>query len=113
LSGPGAGPIPPPASATPTWTSRPDGDPRTDRALPATISYQLEAAAGATTLVNSVELDPSQAKLRLLAPLAAPRIKAAVTQNLGKLKLLLERPVQHKDFCRGNAIGTIKANYIK
>jgi len=60
-----------------------------------------------------VELDPFQTKLRLLAPLAAPRIKAAVTQNLGKLKLLLERPVQHKDFCRGNAIGTIKANYIK
>ena len=56
----------------------------------ATISYQLEAAAGATTLVNSVELDPSPAKLRLLAPLAAPRIKAAVAQNLGKLKLVLE-----------------------
>ena len=52
----------------------------------ATISYQLEAAAGATTLVNSVELDPSQAELRLLAPLATPRIKAAVTQNLGKLQ---------------------------
>jgi uncharacterized protein YndB with AHSA1/START domain len=56
----------------------------------ATISYQLEAAAGATTLVNSVELDPSPAKLRLLAPLAAPRIKAAVAENLGKLKLVLE-----------------------
>jgi hypothetical protein len=56
----------------------------------ATISYQLEAAAGATTLVNNVELDTSQARLRLLAPLATPRIKAAVAQNLGKLKLLLE-----------------------
>jgi hypothetical protein len=56
----------------------------------ATLSYQLEAAAGAIRLVNSVELDPSRAKLRLLAPLATPRIKAAVTQNLGKLKLLLE-----------------------
>ena len=56
----------------------------------ATISYQLEAAADATTLVNNVELDTSQAKLRLLAPLATPRIKAAVAQNLGKLKLLLE-----------------------
>lgn len=63
--------------------------------------------------VNSVELDPFQTKLRLLAPLATPRIKAAVAQNLGKLKLLLERPVQHKDFCRGNAIGTDKSNYIK
>jgi len=30
------------------------------------------------------------AKLRLLAPLATPRIKAAVTQNLGKLRLVLE-----------------------
>ena len=56
----------------------------------ATISYQLEAAAGATTLVNNVELDTSQPRLRLLAPLATPRIKAAVAQNLGKLKLLLE-----------------------
>jgi hypothetical protein len=56
----------------------------------ATISYQLEAAVGATTLVNTVELDPSQPKLRLLAPLATPKIKAAVAQNLGKLKLVLE-----------------------
>ncbi len=56
----------------------------------ATISYQLEAADGATRLVNSVELDPSPARLRLLAPLAAPRIKAAVAQNLGKLRLVLE-----------------------
>ena len=52
----------------------------------ATISYVLDAAAGSTRLVNSVELDPSQPKLRLLAPVATPRIKAAVAQNLGKLK---------------------------
>jgi uncharacterized protein YndB with AHSA1/START domain len=56
----------------------------------ATISYELEAVAGATQLVNNVELDPSQAMLRLAAPLAAPRIKAAVAQNLGKLRLVLE-----------------------
>jgi len=37
-----------------------------------------------------VELDPSQAKLRLLAPLVTPRIKTAVAQNLGKLKLVPE-----------------------
>ena len=37
-----------------------------------------------------MELDPSHALLRLAAPLAAPRIKAAVAQNLGKLKLALE-----------------------
>ena len=61
----------------------------------ATISYVLDAAAGATRLVNSVELNPSQARLRILAPVVTPRIKAAVAQNLGKLKLILEdgRPV--------------------
>ena len=56
----------------------------------ATISYQLEPRAGATTLVNNVELDQPSAMLRLVAPLATPKIKAAVAQNLGKLKLLLE-----------------------
>ncbi len=56
----------------------------------ARISYLLEAAAGETRLVNTVELDPSPAALKLVAPLAAPRIKAAVGQNLGQLKLVLE-----------------------
>ena len=56
----------------------------------ATISYELKAMAGATRLVNNVELDPSHAMLRLAAPAAAPRIKAAVAQNLGKLRLALE-----------------------
>jgi Polyketide cyclase / dehydrase and lipid transport len=56
----------------------------------ATISYELEAVVGATRLVNNVELDPSHAALRLAAPLAAPRIKAAVAQNLSKLRLVLE-----------------------
>jgi Polyketide cyclase / dehydrase and lipid transport len=57
----------------------------------ATISYELEAVAGATRLVNNVELDPSSyAMLRLAAPLATPKIKAAVAQNLGKLGLILE-----------------------
>ncbi len=56
----------------------------------ATISYQLEARAGATRLVNNVEFDPSQATLRLTAPLATPKIKATVAQNLGKLRLVLE-----------------------
>ncbi|HXT90173.1 MAG TPA: SRPBCC family protein [Trebonia sp.] len=61
----------------------------------ATISYQLEAEAGVTNLLNHVELNPPLAMPRLLAPLATARIKAAVAQNLGKLKLLLEsnRPV--------------------
>ena len=56
----------------------------------ATISYELEARSGATRLVNNVELDPSHALLRLAAPAAAPRIKAAVAQNLSKLRLVLE-----------------------
>ena len=56
----------------------------------AEISYELEAKAGATRLVNHVELVPSRAVLGLVAPLAAPRIKTAVAQNLGKLKQALE-----------------------
>jgi uncharacterized protein YndB with AHSA1/START domain len=56
----------------------------------ATISYELEAVAGATRLVNTVELDPSHTTLRLAAPLATSRIKAAVAQNLSKLRLILE-----------------------
>jgi hypothetical protein len=56
----------------------------------ATISYVLEAKIGATTLVNSVELHPSQVMPKLLAPLATPRIKAAVAQNLGQLRMILE-----------------------
>lgn len=56
----------------------------------ATVSYELEAVAGVTRLVNAVELEPAQARLKLLAPLAAPKIKAAVAQNLSKLRLVLE-----------------------
>jgi hypothetical protein len=56
----------------------------------AQISYLLEAAPGATRIVNNVGLAPSPAALRLVAPLATPRIKAAVAQNLSKLKLVLE-----------------------
>lgn len=58
--------------------------------FPAKISYALEARVGATTLVNSVELDPSGAVPRLLAPVATRRVRAAVAQNLSKLKLVLE-----------------------
>jgi uncharacterized protein YndB with AHSA1/START domain len=57
----------------------------------ATISYELEARAGETRLVNSVQLEASQTVLRLAAPLATPRIKAAVARNLGELRLILER----------------------
>jgi uncharacterized protein YndB with AHSA1/START domain len=56
----------------------------------ATISYRLEPAGDATTIVNTVQLKASAAT-RLVAPLAAPAIKGAVAQNLGELKLILER----------------------
>ena len=56
----------------------------------ATISYEIEAVASATRLVNNVELDPSHALLRVAAPLATLKIKAAVAQNLSELRLVLE-----------------------
>ncbi len=61
----------------------------------AAISYVLEPRAGATQIVNAIELSPSRAMPRVLVPLAAPRVKAAVAQNLGQLKRVLEvsRPV--------------------
>jgi hypothetical protein len=37
-----------------------------------------------------VALDPSPGALRLAARLAAPRVKAAVAENLSKLKEILE-----------------------
>lgn len=77
------------------------------------MSYALDAAAGATRLVNSVELDPSQAKLRLLAPLATQRSKRQWRRTSANSSCSWKVAVQHKDFCRGNAIGTVKANYFK
>ena len=56
----------------------------------ATTSYLLEPAAGGTRLTNTVELEPASALLRPLAPLAVPRVKSAVAQNLAVLKRLLE-----------------------
>jgi hypothetical protein len=56
----------------------------------ASISYLLEPVAGATRLINKVALEPPQAVLRLVAPLAIRVVKAAVSQNLAKLKLILD-----------------------
>jgi len=56
----------------------------------ATTSYLLEPAAGGTRLTNTVELEPESVLLRPLAPLAVPRVKAAVASNLATLKRLLE-----------------------
>lgn len=55
----------------------------------ARISYLLEAAAGGTRLTNDVALDPSPG-VRLAARLATSRVKAAVAENLSKLKEILE-----------------------
>ncbi len=56
----------------------------------ASTSYLLEAIAGATRLTNNVALEPSHVVLRPIALLAVPKVKAAVAQNLAKLKQILE-----------------------
>jgi Polyketide cyclase / dehydrase and lipid transport len=53
-------------------------------------SYELTPVVGGTRLTNEVNLKPTSGVLRLVAPLAAPRVKAAVAQNLAKLKQVLE-----------------------
>lgn len=53
------------------------------------ITYVLEPAGTATTLTNTMNLQPSGA-LRLVAPLAASRVKSAVATNLDTLKQILE-----------------------
>lgn len=56
----------------------------------ATTSYLLEPAASGTRLTNTIELEPSSALLRLISPLAVPKVKEAVARNLNSLKQLLE-----------------------
>ncbi len=53
------------------------------------ITYVLEPAGNATALTNTMNLQPSGA-LRLVAPLAASRVKSAVATNLDTLKQILE-----------------------
>lgn len=53
-------------------------------------SYELTPMAGGTRLTNEVSLEPTSGVLRLVAPLAVPRVKAAVAENLGNLKQVLE-----------------------
>jgi glyoxylase-like metal-dependent hydrolase (beta-lactamase superfamily II) len=55
----------------------------------ATISYARDAAVGSTRLVNRVELDPSQPKLRLLAPVLTPGSGGSGAEPR-QLKLVLE-----------------------
>jgi hypothetical protein len=53
------------------------------------ITYLLETAGNATALTNTMNLQPS-GPLRLVAPLAASRVKSAVAANLDTLKQILE-----------------------
>lgn len=54
-------------------------------------TYVLEPVGSAARLTNDVDLEPSSVALRFIAPLAIPRVRAAVAGNLGNLKQLLER----------------------
>jgi hypothetical protein len=56
----------------------------------ATIGYLLAPVDDGTQLVNVVDLGSASMAVRLLAPLAASRVKAAVAANLNRLKQLLE-----------------------
>jgi uncharacterized membrane protein len=53
-------------------------------------SYELLDEGDRTVLINTMELAPSGA-VRVVASLAAPRIRAAVAANLARLKHLLEQ----------------------
>jgi uncharacterized protein YndB with AHSA1/START domain len=54
-----------------------------------TLSYQLEEVPEGTRLTNTADLS-GRGPLRLLAPLAASRVRDAVATNLDKLRDLLE-----------------------
>jgi uncharacterized protein YndB with AHSA1/START domain len=56
----------------------------------ATISYLLAPTDHGTRLTNVVDLESASGVLRLVAPLAASRVKTAVAANLHTLKQLLE-----------------------
>lgn len=57
--------------------------------LSGTLSYQIEEAPEGTRLTNTADLS-ARGPLRLLAPLAAGRVRDAVAANLDKLRDLLE-----------------------
>jgi uncharacterized protein YndB with AHSA1/START domain len=58
--------------------------------LPWQIGYTLSPNGNATTVTNTVELQPPHT-LSLVAPRAAHRIKSAVAANLDELKRTLEQ----------------------
>lgn len=55
----------------------------------ATVTYQLEEIAEGTLITNDVDLTPT-GLTRLVAPLAANRVKSSVAANLDALKRRLE-----------------------
>jgi uncharacterized protein YndB with AHSA1/START domain len=58
--------------------------------LSGAATYELEPTADGTRLTNTMDLEPSTAALRVVAPLATRRVKAAVAANLRTLKGILE-----------------------
>jgi len=65
------------------------------------VTYRLTPAGDGTALTNTMFLQPS-GPLRIVAPLAAPRVKAAVAANLGTLKQILESASRSTMDKRGN-----------
>jgi uncharacterized protein YndB with AHSA1/START domain len=63
---------------------------RQTRTLPGRSQEDFEPAASGTTLTNKWDLQPTSASLRLLGPLAIPKVKSAVAENLRTLKQILE-----------------------
>jgi uncharacterized protein YndB with AHSA1/START domain len=57
--------------------------------FPAQVTYTLEPMGNLTRLTNAVDLEPP-GLLRLVAPVANSRVRAAVAANLRKLKEILE-----------------------
>lgn len=56
----------------------------------ATLTYEFEGVGGMTRLTNSAELEASGI-MKVVAPIASGRVRAAVAANLAALKQLLER----------------------
>jgi hypothetical protein len=63
----------------------------------ARLDYRLEPIEGGTRLLNGVELEAASVVSKLLAPLAASRVKAAVAENLDSLRRILESDRRSSD----------------
>jgi uncharacterized protein YndB with AHSA1/START domain len=57
------------------------------------VTYVLDPTDTGTTITNTMNLQPTGAA-RLIAPLAASRVKQAVAANLATLKQILEPPAE-------------------